>query len=280
MHDSIIQLERKLYQLIEENKLTLPTLPEVAIQVRTAMNDDEIGIAQLTKVIERDTALSARIIRVANSPIFRGQATIADIQSAVNRLGKNYAGNLATGLAMEQMFTATDPMIDKKLREVWSTSTLVASIAHVLAKSFSKLPADQATLAGLMHRIGVLPIIAFAEAYPNVIKSEQALDNVIEQIQGGLGTHLLDYWGFAEDVTKVPEQCQCSYREVDAADLADLILVARLQSQTDESIDYSKVSAFQRLGLSHEIEELEAEHVDDGEDQRPPSPTYSNIFSA
>jgi len=274
MSDTILQLERKLYQLIEENKLTLPTLPEVAIQVRNAMNDDEIGIAQLTKVLERDTALSARIIRVANSPIFRGQVTIADIQSAVNRLGKNYTCNLATGLAIEQMFTATDPMIDRKLREVWNSSTMVASIAYILAKSYSKIPAEQATLAGLMHLIGVLPIIAFAEAYPTVIKSEQALDKVIEQIHPGLGCHLLDYWGFASEIANVPEQSHSPYRDIPEADLSDIILVARLQADRDASIDYSKVSAFTRLGLHHEIEELEAEEAQERDDE------YHNMFAS
>lgn len=268
MSEAILKLERTLYQLIESEKLVLPTLPEVAIQIRQAMSDPEIGIAQLTKVLSRDAALSARLVKVANSPLFRGQSEIADIQMAVSRLGRDYTCNLATGLAIEQMFKASDPMIDKKLREVWNQSTQVASVAHVLAKHYTSMPPDQATLAGLMHLIGVLPVITFAEQHPNVIKSEEILDRVIKSIHGGLGTHLLQHWGFSDDIALVPEQSHKPYRTVAEPDISDVILVARLQSiEQEDDIDITQVSAFARLGLATEIEELDAEDINEEIDE-------------
>ncbi len=264
MSDAIVKLERTLYQLIEDEKLVLPTLPEVAIQIRQAMADSEIGIAQLTKVLSRDAALSARLVKVANSPLFRGQSEITDIQMAVSRLGRDYTCNLATGLAVEQMFKASNPMINKKLREVWNQSTQVASVAHVLAKHYTQIPADQATLAGLMHLIGVLPVITFAEKHPNVIKSAEILDKVVTSIHPGLGTHLLQHWGFADELAVVPEQAAKPYRVASQADLADVILVARLQSvDADCGTELEKVSAFARLGLSNDVEELEAEDINE-----------------
>ncbi|MFP3443028.1 HDOD domain-containing protein, partial [Pantoea sp. SIMBA_133] len=77
---------------------------------------EDSSIADLVKVISNDTALSARIIRVTNSPLFRGSRAIENLNMAVSRLGMAYTSNLAMGLAMEQMFQATSDMIDKRMR--------------------------------------------------------------------------------------------------------------------------------------------------------------------
>ena len=66
--------------------------------------------------IAADAALTARIIKVVNSPLLRTNKEITDLQMAVGRLGINYTCNLATGLAMEQMFQATSDVVDATSR--------------------------------------------------------------------------------------------------------------------------------------------------------------------
>src|SRR3954464_9029204 len=143
---------------IKTDQLVLPTLPEVAIKVREVADDPNADIDKLTGVIGGDAALSARIIRVANSPLLRASRAIEDLRTALMRLGISYTCNIATGLAMEQMFQATSDLVDMRMREVWSRSSEVAAISHVLCKHYTRLRPDQATLAGLIHKIGVLPI--------------------------------------------------------------------------------------------------------------------------
>ena len=157
------KVQQELIHAIENDELVLPTLPEVALRVREAAEDPGVGIPQISKVIGNDAALTARIIKVVNSPLLRSNKEITDLQMAVSRLGINYTCNLATGLAMEQMFQATSDVVDRKMREVWNKSTEIAGICHVLCRHYTKLMPDQATLAGLVHQIGVLPILTYAE---------------------------------------------------------------------------------------------------------------------
>mgnify|MGYP000281771001 CR=1 FL=1 len=119
-----------------------------------------------------DDDITARIIKVVNSPLLRTSKEITDIQMAISRLGINYTCNLATGLAMEQMFQATSDVVDRKMREVWNKSTEIAGICHVLCRHYTRLMPDQATLAGLVHQIGVLPILTYAEENNALLASQ------------------------------------------------------------------------------------------------------------
>lgn len=65
------KVQRDLVEAIDNDDLVLPTLPEVAMQIRQAAEDPEISVSTLSKVIGRDTALSARLIKVVNSPLLR-----------------------------------------------------------------------------------------------------------------------------------------------------------------------------------------------------------------
>jgi len=253
------QIRQDLLEAIESDKLVLPTLPEVALRVREVAENPNSSIQQLTNTISNDAALSARIIRVCNSPLLRGSRSINDLNSAVNRLGMVYTANLATGLAMEQMFQATTEMIDRRMRDVWKHSTEVAGISHVLAQHFTKLRADQATLAGLIHQIGVLPILTYIEENDVQIAST-ALDSLTEELGPRIGTHILKRWDFAAELISIPEECINFRREAPQADYADVVMVAKLQSLAGSNhsytqLDWTQISAFARLGLDPDMSE-------------------------
>jgi HD-like signal output (HDOD) protein len=269
MTEMIDQIRRELLHAIETDRMVLPTLPEVALRVREVASDPDADINSLTKVIQNDTALSARIIKVANSPLLRASRAIEDLKMAVSRLGINYTSNLATSLAMQQMFQATSDLIDQRMRDTWTHSTEVAGIAHVLARHYTRLKPDQATLAGIVHRIGVLPILTYAEDNRRLLKDPEALDILIEALHPLIGRKILEAWDFPAELVIVPEQHINFEREVDKPDYADVVMIANLQSYigTDHALtqmDWSTISAFDRLGLApeintHEVEDLSAD---------------------
>lgn len=269
MSELITQIKDEIITAIENDRLVLPTLPEVALQVREAAADEDIDIQKLSAVITNDAALTARIIKVANSPLLRASREIEDLKMAVGRLGVDYTANLATGLAMEQMFQATSDIIDEKLREVWARSTEVAGISHVLARHYTKLKPDQATLAGLVHKIGVLPVLTYAEDNRKLLRDVVLLDQLIEAAYPAIGRKILEAWDFPEALRLVPEEHVNYHRVVDKVDYADVVMVANLQSYIGTNhpltqMDWSTISAFDRLGLSsevnaHEIEDLSAD---------------------
>ena len=221
---------QELIHAIENDELVLPTLPEVALRVREAVEDPGVGIPQISKVIGNDAALTARIIKVVNSPLLRSNKEITDLQMAVSRLGINYTCNLATGLAMEQIFQATSDVVDRKMREVWNKSTEIAGICHVLCRHYTRLMPDQATLAGLVHQIGVLPILTYAEEHNELLADSISLNHVIEQIHPIIGDKILRTWEFPEPIAIVPSQYLDFTRDSAKVDYVDIVQVATLQS--------------------------------------------------
>jgi HD-like signal output (HDOD) protein len=248
------KVQKELIQAIESDELVLPTLPEVALKVREAAENPDIGIPQLSKVIGNDAALTARIIKVVNSPLLRTNKEITNLQMAVARLGINYTCNLATGLAMEQMFQATSDVVDRKMREVWNKSTEIAGICHVLCKHYTRLLPDQATLAGLVHQIGVLPILTYAEEHNELLADSISLNHVIEQIHPIIGDKILRTWEFPEQIAMVPSQYLDFTRDSPKVDYVDIVQVATLQSYLGSEhpftqLDWSQIPAFRKLGL-------------------------------
>ncbi len=248
------KVQRELTRAIENDELILPTLPEVALQVREAAEDPDVSILALSKVIGNDAALTARIIKVVNSPLLRTNREITDLQMAISRLGINYTCNLATGLAMEQMFQATTDVVDRKMREVWNKSTEVAAISHVLCRHYTRLLPDQATLAGLVHQIGILPILTYAEEHSELMADSISLNHVIDRIHPLLGEKILRAWDFREPIAIVPGQYSDFTRNSPTVDYVDIVQVATLQSYLGTNhpytqLDWSQIPAFAKLGL-------------------------------
>lgn len=266
MSETIEQISKELLHALENDQLVLPTLPEVALKVREVSSNPDVDITTLAKVIENDPAISARIIKITNSPLLRASRPIEDLKMAVSRLGINYTTNLATSLAMQQMFQATSDVIDQRMREVWSHSTEVSGIAHVLARHYTKLKPDQATLAGVVHQIGVLPILTYAENNRRLLKDTVALDELIRTLHPILGRKILEAWDFPEELIIVPEEHLNFTREIKRVDYADVVMVANLQSYIGTEhpltkLDWTEISAFERLGLEPEINTMEAEDL-------------------
>lgn len=262
------KVRQEIVTAIKNDRLVLPTLPEVALKVREVADDPDADMEKLSAVIGADAALSARIVRVANSPLLRASRPIEDLKAAVMRLGIAYTSNIATGLAMEQMFQATSDLVDMRMRDVWSRSSEVAGICHVLCKHYTKLRPDQATLAGLVHKIGVLPILTYAEDNPTLLSNSLILDQVIEELHAPLGDYILRSWGFPDELSHIPTQHVDFQRNIPKADYADIVTVAMLQSYMGSenamsNVDYHQVTAFERLGLDADMHYAESEDLSD-----------------
>lgn len=251
---------------MDSGKLVLPTLPEVALQVREVVDDPDATAKQLAEIITTDAALSARLLKVANSPLYRGRTQIDSIQMAVSRLGLVMVRNLVTSLVMEQMFQATTNRLDKRLRELWEQSTKVAAASQVIAAKLPSIKTDEAMLAGLIHAIGVLPILMKADDDGDLIRDSKKLDNLIENLYPRLGATILKNWDFPANLVEVAEQHKNLNRNSGETgpDLVDVVQVAVLQSYngTDKAVDplsLNNVVAFKQVGADtgFSVEELE-----------------------
>jgi len=268
MTDLCAQVRSDILQAIEADRLVMPTLPEVALTIRTEASNPNSTAASLARAIGRDAALSARLLKIANSPLLRASRTINDLQMAISRLGVQYSSNLATGLAMQQMFQSSSKAIDQRLRQIWHESTEVAGIALVLTQNFTKLKPDQAMLAGLMHRLGALPILTHAEGRSELLASPALIDRLIEDLHHELGRTILERWEFPPALVEVPERYRDFGRDSSAPDYVDVVMVAVLHSRLDSdhpdlNLDWSTIPAFGKLGLDPDIDARQIEDVSD-----------------
>ena len=244
---------------LNANRVVLPTLPEVAMQVRKAVGDPQATTARIEKIINSDPALSTKLLKVVNSPAYRGSEPITNLRMAVTRLGTNQVRNLATGLVMEQLYqvTSTDN-IKQHLKDLWLHSTRVATLSHVIARRFTKLKPDEAMLAGLIHDIGTLPILNRASLFPELLEDDEKLIAVMQRLHTMIGPAVLDEWGFSRDMVIVSAEHEDIYQARDGeVDYVDVIIVANLHSYLGTQnrlakINWEEVPAFTKIGMTPE----------------------------
>jgi putative nucleotidyltransferase with HDIG domain len=239
---------------IRQNCLKLPTLPELAVKVRKLAQDESSNAGQLAKLINTDAALSARLVRVSNSPLYRGTSVITSVQMAITRLGNTTVRNLVSSLVMQQLFQMPS-LLRERMRTVWNHSAEVAVISQILARNFTKLQPDEAMLAGLLHDIGTLPILSRAEDFPQILRNPEALENAIETLHTQIGKILLETWNFSPEIVAAAAEHEDLGRYTAEVDYADVVLVANLHSYVGKNhhlatVDWGNVPAFAKLGMS------------------------------
>lgn len=268
--DSVIseqEFSNQLKSAIEQNRITLPTLPEVALRIRDAVETDSSTAQQIAEMVATDAALSARLLQVANSPLYRGRVPIENIQMAVTRLGQKLVRSLVVSLAMKQIFQATSDTLDSRLRAIWEESVQVAAISRALAQTVG-LNREQAMLAGLIHNIGSLPILTMADSFPELMADPKKLDSYVEHLSPEIGKLILQTWGFSDALIKVPENYRNrNYDGGPAADYVDVVQVARLQILSNMEPEWMLAPAFRKLGLEPEAEVIEIEGVAEDVDE-------------
>ena len=250
----------KLQRAIEENRLTLPTLPEVALKVKAAVEREDSNAAEIAKIITTDAALSARLLQVANSPLYRGRVAIESVQMAVSRLGLRLVRSLVSSLIMQQIFQATSDVLDSRFRSLWEESVHVAALSRVLANQQPQLDAEQAMLAGLIHNIGGLPVLTMAESHSELINDAEQLDEMIDFVGPTIGRQILENWEFPESLIKVPKHYHESDYDGGAdADYVDLVIVARQQIYQLEG----GITSLEKLGFEADIDIVNIEGIEE-----------------
>jgi len=249
---------------IDSNELVLPTLPEVAIKVRDAAAKENTTAVQLAEIIATDAALSARLLQVANSPLYRARMEIDNIVIAITRMGNTVIRGLITSIVMKQMYQSTSKTLDSHFRDIWQHSVNIAAMSRALACLQPELDPEQAMLAGLIHQIGKLPILTLAEESPELVNNEQLLNEYLEVLHPHVGKIIMDSWAFPDSLSVVPWQYSQYDRESNGvADYVDIVTVAHAESlaNTDSFINLANIPAFTRLGLQPEVEIMEIEGV-------------------
>jgi len=253
----VVKLITEILTDLKANRLKLPALPQVALKINSIIDGPDATAKKIAQVISTDTALSARMIQVANSPMFRVGSTAENVQTAVTRMGMGTVRNIVTSFLVSQLFHTKHDVLKKRLMRVWSHSAHVAAISHVLANRFSKLKPDEAMLAGLVHDIGKLPLILKAENHTELANDSACLDTLDEKLHPALGKVIVQTWGFAPDMVTAVAEHENLTRDSEKIDLADVVTVANLLSYVGKQrhntqTNWAEIPAFNKLDLGPE----------------------------
>ncbi len=251
----------QLKTAVESDQLILPTLPEVALKIREAVENENTSAQQIADTLTQDASLSARLIQVSNSPLYRSRNPIEDLQMAVTRLGVRMVRDLVISLAMKQIYQATSDVLDQHFRKSWNTAVEVAAICRMLATTIPGINPEQALLAGLIHNIGALPILVMAEDDDDLFNNSEALGEVIDELTSPVGVLILQTWNFGDTMTDVVKHAHnFNYDHDGGADLVDLVQIALLQGGHEpQEVDWATVPAFAKLGMDTNVNVVEIE---------------------
>ncbi len=245
----------KIYQDYLGGKLVMPEMPELALRIRSAIQDPKNGPHDVARILQADPTVTGRIIQVANSPMYRATHPISDGLSAVTRLGLRTTRDLVVAFTLQRTFKPKHPLIKQRLKQMWQHSGHVAAIANVLAQSVRGIDPEQAMLAGLLHDIGILPLLTFVEKEKLLVARDDILDLMLRKLRGQLGALVLSSWGFGDEFITVALETEDWQRDpAPTADYCDVVIVAQLhsfaQSQIADAYPHiSQVPAFGKLGL-------------------------------
>ncbi len=254
--DSCQALISKIRLEHEAGCLVLPSLPEIVVRVRQAVNNEDVNLGNIVKIIQLDPSLTARLVQIANSPLYRSRQPVENCLMAVNRLGLTTTRDLVTCLVLNNVFNAENKKLSAKLKKLWQHSCHVAAIASTIAKVTPNLHEDTALLAGLLHDIGVLPVLHYAADFPDVFQSEEKLNFVIQKLRAPLGQKILQEWNFDRVLSDVSAQAENWLRDSnEAADYVDVVIVAQIHSYfgIENNVNLPPLlstPAFLKLGLS------------------------------
>ena len=253
------QFVAELAQEVSKGKVELPSFPDVAVRVRKVLADEQASTDQIARVVGSDAGLAARVFTLANSvALNRSGKTISEIKTAVNRIGHNNVRTAAVSFAIAQLRRAAElKHIAKELEGLWQEATMVAAHAYAIASRATKINADECMLAGLLHNVGKIYILARANRHNNLFKDPSAVQQVIRDWHANVGKAIVENWGFPEHISEAIGEHENIDRGASAPDVCDVLTVAVMMStfmghEADLELNMQGVKAFWRLGLDND----------------------------
>lgn len=146
------------------SNIGIPSPPQLVLDIQNEAGKENPDFARIADLVAKDVSMSARILKVANSPFF-SRGKVDSIMHAINLLGIRafYAAVLSS--ALREAFLRDSPALDR----FWKHSMVTAIAAGIIARKLRLAPEDQAYTAGLFHDCGVVLMMKKFPDYTRVI---------------------------------------------------------------------------------------------------------------
>ena len=185
---------------------TLPSLPTTVVALGQAVQDDRCTVDRVLDILAKDPALSATMLRLANSVTYAGATRVMDLRTAVMRLGFDATLSLGRSAAIIRAFRGGQHL---DILLLWQHSVAVGMLARGICRIQQRsFPDETAYLAGLLHDIGKIALDrCFTDDYGPVVEAVAA-GKVVQEAEASLlgmthaevGALVAVNWGFPEEL--------------------------------------------------------------------------------
>ncbi len=266
-----------------QNKIStlrnLPTLPHILVKLIGACNKEEVDIVEVASLVEKDPALSTKILKLVNSAFYGLPKKIESIHHSISYLGTGTIKNIAIGSSIHQTFRPQKGSSLFNMKIFWWHSLRCAVLARLIARETNYKNPEEAFLTGLLHDIGRLVLwVNYPNEYSKLLEKHNGRPDLLlaGEIRQGvthceIGAWLLHRWNLQPFmVDAVLYHHEPKKRIKNALSLVQIIWVANaLSGQPDKAQEKDRDIGFTEdlCGLSpYQIEELLVqvdEEVDD-----------------
>jgi putative nucleotidyltransferase with HDIG domain len=169
----------------------LPSLPQVLLELLALCDRDDVGMSEIGAVVAKDAGVASRIVSIANSPLYRPNRTLDNIDQCLAVLGTGTVRRLALNQCVVELVGRFQKANDFDLRHFWFHGLTVAVTARQLARHLGYANHEEAYLAGLLHDVGQLALLTtVADRYLPMFRNFTGEYELMRQEQAAFGlTH-------------------------------------------------------------------------------------------
>ena len=188
----------------------LPTLPHVANRIIELVGTKDACMDGLVETIEKDPAISAKVISFSNTAFFRVGGTITNIPDAVMKIGFDNVKGIALGISLLTVFRTDRSGCKAEYNQIFRHSLAVGVIANEIEGCLGFESREDVFTTGLLHDIGLLVMHSFfpemSEGVSQMVKKRKKyLEAEIEVcgfMHGDVGAWLADQWHLPDSITE------------------------------------------------------------------------------
>ncbi|MGB5451622.1 MAG: HDOD domain-containing protein [Sedimenticolaceae bacterium] len=227
------RLPFQLYRDLKNSESSiLPSLPDTAVRIQLAIEDDLSDADAVARLVVADPAIATKLVKTANSALYGGRSPVTALTAAVVRLGMQTTRNLVLTFALKEVFRTKNKLLRQRMKDLWEHSAYIAATCFVLAREVEGVNPEEALLVGLVHDIGAIAVINYATRDPQRTADLGGLEQTISCMRGELGALILRRWKFAPTVAVAVRDAETWMREHDGvADFTDLLIVAQVHER-------------------------------------------------
>jgi putative nucleotidyltransferase with HDIG domain len=261
----------EIRRIIKDTK-SLPTLPGIVLKISSLAEDDKSSVNEIAKLIATDQILSAKVLKLVNSPFYGFSGRVSTISNALILLGINVVRSLALSSSIFEM-------MEKTVVGLWEHSFGAALAANTIAKKLKLPEAEEISTAALLHDIGKVIIkLKLEDDYDHLIslinEKEVSMIEAEKELLGAdhseIGEWIAKTWFLPEKLIE-PIACHHSVNKsiihktkTAAVHLADILVKASgFGFSGDDFVPRIQPAAWEKLGMNEKLLEEIVGEIED-----------------